>query len=248
MVGDLKDFRNATQALKAIGGGDAPECALYAMKNVLEEKKVDDDGNEYYLMAEGSQMVVITDAPSKQTELTDEVIRLANAAGVCIHFFLSGTAVSDEYVRIDSQTSGTLTSSFSNWDLARFVETYKENPCTHLTGNGRRRKRFALLHSAYCTTFQVSKLAVQIKLSMNANNGTIVTITRPNGGFSTVNVGSGNFAVFSETLPQSGNWRVCVNSGRLELSKTEVTSLDISFFYLKEGSSDVSSTLPQACE
>ena len=218
------------------------------MKKTLEAKEVDDHGYEYYFMANGSQMVVITDAPSKQTELTDEVISLANAAGVCIHFFLSGTAVSDEYVRIDSQTSGTLTSSFSNWDLARFVETYKENPCTHLTGNGRRRKRFALLHSAYCTTFQVSKLAVQIKLSMNANNGTIVTITRPNGGFSTVNVGSGNFAVFSETLPQSGNWRVCVNSGRLELSKTEVTSLDISFFYLKEGSSDVSSTLPQACE
>ena len=86
-----------------------------------------------------------------------------------------------------------------------------------------------LLHNQimYCATFQVSKLAVQLKLSMNANTGSIVTITQPNNATSTVNVRSGNFAVFSETLPRSGNWLVCVNSGRLELSKTEVTSLDI---------------------
>ena len=113
-----------------------PEYALYAMKKTLEAKEVDDDSYEYDLMGEGSQMVVITDAPSKQTdELTEEVIRLTNAAGVCIHFFLAQTDVSDEYVQIDSQTSGTLTSPFSNWNLARFVEIilYLKNPCVHLT-------------------------------------------------------------------------------------------------------------------
>ena len=248
---DIRVFRDAVGNLTASGGGDGPEYALYAMKKTLEAKEVDDDGNEYDLMVNGSQMVVITDAPSKQTEeLTEEVIRLANAAGVCIHFFLAQTDVSDEYVQIDSQTSGTLTSPFSNWDLARFVETYETNPCIHLKAPELRRKREAPVSytSDSCATFQVSKLAVQLKLSMNTNTGSIVTITQPNNATSTVNVRSGNFAVFSETLPQSGNWLVCINSGRLELSKTEVTSLDTSFFYLNEESSDVSSTIPQACE
>ena len=245
MVGDLIAFRNAIQALNATGGGDKPEYALYAMIKVLEAMAVDEGGHGYPLMTAGSQMVVITDAPSKQTELTEDVIRLANVAGVYIHLFLSESTVSDEYVQIDSQTSGNLISPFRNWDLARFVETYEANPYIH---SERRRKRLAPPHSANCTTFQVSKLAVQLKLSMNANTGSIVNITQPNGGLSTVKVESGNFAVFSEPLPKSGDWLVCVNSGRLELSTTEVTSLDICFFYLKEGSSDVSSTLPQACE
>ena len=62
LVEDIRAFRDAVQALTAFGGGDIPEYALYAMKKTLEAKEVVDDGYEYNLMGEGSQMFVITDA------------------------------------------------------------------------------------------------------------------------------------------------------------------------------------------
>ena len=79
-----------SRLLHATGGGDKPEYALYAMIKVLEAMAVDEGGHGYQSHGTaGSQMVVITDAPSKQTELTEDVIRLANVAGVYIHLFLS---------------------------------------------------------------------------------------------------------------------------------------------------------------
>lgn len=246
---DISDFRDAIQALPATGGGDLPEYSLYGMKEALETTGEDEYG-EYDLMVSGSQMIVITDAPSKQPELADQVIKLANAAEVCIHFFLSDNPTSDGiYPRIASQTHGTLISTFSGWSLARFIETYETNPCIYLPQNDRRKRQAPVLTSSdSCTTFLVSKLAGVIKLSINATLGSIVTITRPDGINSTVTAGSENFAVFSETLPLSGRWSACVDSGTLRISATETSSLDTSIFYLNEYSTGISTTLPQACE
>ena len=66
-------------------GGDGPEYALYAMKKALTA--TDDDG--FSLMISGSQMVVLTDALSKQPELKDDVIQYALGEGICIHFFVN---------------------------------------------------------------------------------------------------------------------------------------------------------------
>ena len=109
------------------------------MKKALTAR--DHDG--YTLMISGSQMVVLTDAPSKQPELKDDVIRYASGEGVCIHFFVNHPEYSLEdgiYQDIAFRTHGTLISSYSQWDIANFVAKYEDNEGCEFLLESRKKK------------------------------------------------------------------------------------------------------------
>ena len=244
-LAELQSFYNAVQALVATGGGDYPEYALDGMFQGLQTTHTVDGVSKELMMA-GSQMIVITDATSKRTEITSTVISEATMRGVCIHFFISYSyATSDGiYQRVASETSGTLIQNFANRQLASFISASASSPCryTSTTTSSRRRRSTSLSQEA----FDVSVFTFLIQLSIRANSGATVSITRPDGTTSTV-VASANFAVFSEGTPQPGRWSVCANFGTIDLSVTQEMAIDTTIFYIVEGSTEATSTPPQAC-
>ena len=202
-------------------GGDRPEYALYAMKKALKAR--DHYGDT--LMISGSQMVVLTDASSKQPELKDVVIEYATGEGVCIHFFVNHPEYSladGIYEEIANSTHGTLVSSFSQWDIANFVEKYKDEGCEFLLES--RKKRSAALSS--CKAVTVSRLAANLRLSINAPTRSGLTITQPNGIVHELIVVQNDLRFFNQTNPEHGSWRVCSTSG-YSIEVTDVVSYRI---------------------
>lgn len=242
---ELQSFYTAVQALRAYAGGDYPEFALDGMLQGLRATRTV-DGVLMELMATGSQMIVLTDATTKRPEITDTVISEATRRGVCIHFFISDSHATNDgiYQRVARETSGTLISNFANWQLASFISASASNPCRFTSTVSSRRRRRTTTSSLQ--TFDVSIFTFLIQLSIRASSGATITITRPDSTISTV-VASANFAVYSEGTPQHGRWSVRTNLGTLDLSVTQETALDTTFLYIVEGSTETTSTPPQAC-
>ena len=227
-----------------------------------QEEFTDPDGNmfKFDIMSPGSQMIVITDAMSKRPEIKDMVIQNAVLREVCIHFFLSGNPVGDGvYPDVATGTSGTLISNFAGWQLAQFVAEYSSNPCIYSTNSRGKRQ---VSPSETCQTFDVSTLAVNLKLTTTINAPGIpssmaitLTITRPNGTTILRNVGPSDlgltrFDVFTEGLPPPGRWSICTNAGTFEaVSAIVQNSLDLILRYKSEGSGDITDLhSPPACK
>ncbi len=212
----------------ANGGGDGPEYSLDAMLKALEFKYYDDFDTLAPVMVEGSQMIVITDAPSKHQEIEHTVTMLAINMNVCIHFFVSGSYGTEDglYQRVAEETSGILVTPFSNWDIAKFASSYKKSPCAYEVS---RRKRAAI--PSPCHRFHISELSILFRFSGNTSSSVI--LTRPSG--TTIEVlGSAEVALHSERNPEPGEWLACLSSGDLEFSVNQDYSLDATLGYLKK--------------
>ena len=242
---ELQSFYSVVQALRADAGGDTPEYSLDGMLQGLQTTRTV-DGVPMQLMVAGSQMIVITDANSKRTEITDTVISEANMRGVCIHFFVSdSTATRDGiFPRIARETSGTLIQNFANWQLASFISASAGSPCRYSSSTTTSRRRRSTSSSR--EIFDVSVFTFLIQLSIRATSGATLTITRPDSTTATV-VASANFAVFSEGTPQPGRWSVSANFGTVDLSVSQEIAIDTTILYAEEDSAETTSTLPQAC-
>ncbi len=213
--------------LKASGGFDEPEYSLDAIHKTLNF--LDPDG--LTAMTRGSQMIVITDATSKNPNLVPNIIRIADDIGVCIHFFISDGGVGFEpYNRIVEGTSGTLTSSYSDWDITTFTSSYRDSPCKHEVS---RRKRAAIItrSASRCQSFHISELSILFRFSGKTDLNVI--LTRPSG--TTIEIlGGAGVALHSERYPEPGEWLACLSSGDLEFSVNQDYSLDATLGYLKK--------------
>jgi hypothetical protein len=265
---ELEAFYKAVNALSTDGGGDTPEYALDAMLQGLtyQEEFTDPDGNvfNFDIMSPGSQMIVMTDAPSKRPEIMDMVIQNAVLREVCIHFFLSRNPVSDGvYPDVATGTSGTLISNFVDWQLAQFVAEYSNNPCTYSTGV--RGKRQAVPpptpSRSRCRSFEVSTLAINLKLStrvslagINISMPVTLTIEHPNGTVILRDITPNEFEttvfeVYTEGLPPPGRWAICTSAGRFfVVSVTVQNSLDLTVRYKSDSTGDISDSPPTACK
>ena len=252
-------------------GGDYPEYALYAMLQGLQVT-VKEGSDIFPLMVEGSQMVVLTDASSKQTKLIKDVIDAAVHARICIHFFINHPeyALTDGiYEEIANKTHGTLLRGFTHWDIVKFTARYSNRRCEYLENFRVREKRsltFAIPsnissdippdtisnismdqssinRSSQCNHFVVSRLVFNLRLSIQADTGNNITIFRPNGTDSTFTVGKNNLAFFNETKPESGRWSVCSNSSTIEVNDIVTYSIITTVLY-RNGSIIV----PPACK
>ena len=229
-MGDLLNFNTAIDSLYASGGGDGPEYALDAMLKALQYEDEDSYGTSFPIMTEGSQMVVITDAPTKNPAKETDVVNLANVIGVCIHFFVSDEYGTSDgiYQRVADQTSGTSINSFSSWSFATFASSYRDSRCDYEVV---RRKRAAVSTTTRCHSFHISELAILFRFS--GDTSLTVTLTRPSRSTITVSPTTGA-AVHSERYPEHGEWSACLNSGSLTFTVDQDFSLDVTLRYLKE--------------
>ena len=250
----------AVDNLRATGGGD---CAEYALDGILQTLQATDDG--FDLMVPGSQIIVLTDAPSKNTAIETSVIDLATEQSVCVHFFLAletdncfsvvpGSV--EMYRRIAQETGGTVVSNA--WQFSNFVASHRDTgSCAEFYPELGRRKKSAFADSR-CQYFRVSRFTNLLKLSIRPSETGLrtVTVRKPSGSTASPRViephSSNRFAVFSELYPESGLWSVCVNSGMVQVSSNMETSLDVVLLYLKNeshssGAVPTTSTSPPAC-
>lgn len=242
---ELQAFFNAVQSLMASGGGDFPEFALDGMLQGLRATQ-DVDGVPVELMVPGSQMIVLTDATSQRPEIVDLVINEAINREVCIHFFLSSSSALGDgiYQRVATETTGTLIENFENFQLASFIAATAVNPCGFTSEEPSRKKRS---DPSSEVTFDVSVFTILIQLSMSVNSGATISITRPSGSVATVPASAG-FAVFSEGNPEPGTWGVRTDSGTIEVSVTQTTTIDTTILYIPEESDESTLNPPEACK
>ena len=216
-------------------GGDYAEYALFAMRKALLAQ----DGT-IPLMVQGSQMVVLTDAPSKQPELEDEVVRLAKELKVCIHFFIERS--NEIYDRIAMETHGTLLVGSNYWNFTNFITAYPMGSYNFLKDSGRGKRSLPL----QCRQFNVSRLAANLRISINFPTGNILTITHPNGTRTSITSGNNDLAFYTETNPAYGSWSICSSDN--EIFDIKVITSDHTDITVLYGSKIKSSILPHACK
>ena len=255
-IGDLIKFVEAVNALQAHGGGDTPEYALDGMLAGLRATAPDGVTS---LMTPGSQMVVLTDAPTKNENLEDEIVEEANNRGVCVHFLISrdvDLTSNSIYQRIADNTSGTI-EVFTEFTFSNFVASYRQNPCDRLNPRRQKRdmqkrsivrsKRQARLGTA-CKNFYISSFAYLLKVSIEAARFSVVNITQPNGTIDRVVASFGGLAVYSKTMPSGGQWRACVDRETLKIALSQDITFDTSILFINEGSEMPSTTPPPLCK
>ncbi len=243
-IEQLLSFYNDVTALKAIpdSGGDIHEYALDAMLDALEFTMEGEDGP---LLWPGTQMIVLTDAPSKNKDLKLNVTSLAKKEYICIHFFVSYHSLLEDgvYQYVAEQTEGTVVNPYTNWTLATFISSYKERKCGIFIDE---RQKRAPSVSSNCSSFRVSQLASLFKFAGESNS--MVTLISPSG--KSIKVASkGGVAVFAEPNPEFGEWQACADTGMLEVSVYEDIMIDVTilYFYNSEGSNRTSIP-PTECE
>ena len=265
-VGDLRSFIDSVNALVPHDGGDIPEYALDGMLAGLNATAVSPDTNEVVqLMRPGSQMVVLTDAPTKNEDLENMVIQQAKSQGVCVHFLLVDLVHNTEqfeiYTRIAQATSGTV-QELDDFSFANFVASFRQNPCETLTTASTQRKRStvytmtnvfkrgAAIMPTYsqCKHIYISSFAYLLKLSIESTQFSDVSIFRPNGALAQMSTPYSRLVIFSEPMPDDGQWRICVNEGTLEIAVSQEIAFDTSVLFINEGSEMPSTTPPPLCE
>ena len=261
-MGDLVSFVAKVTDLEASGGGDLPEYATDGMLAGLRVTAENDKSEKINIMTRGSQMIVLTDAPTKNEQLEAEIIGEANQRGVCIHFLIArdtSLVSSSVYQRIAEGTSGTI-GEFSDFTFSDFVASFRQNPCDKLVP-GQKRKRSISKRSimrskrqatpgGMCKNFYISSFAYLLKLSIEVNNRAFVNITQPNGTVYQSVASSRGLAVFSQAMPTGGQWKACVNYniGRLEVALSQDIAFDTSVLFINEGSEMPSTTPPPLCK
>ena len=260
---ELQRFLQAIDnAFTENSGGDCPEYALDAILQTLTAA----DREGFPLMQPGSQIIVLTDAPSKNTSLEAQVIELSNGLRVCVHFFLANETYNcfhyvpgsiEIYERIANETGGTVVSNA--WEFSNFVASHKDSgSCAGFYHDSGRHKRLAIV-DVHCQSFRVSRLTNLLRLSIRPSVTGLQTVTvrKPSGSTASPRVidskSINRFAVFSELYPESGLWFVCVDSGTVQVSSNMETALDVVVLYPKNeshltGATPTTSSSPPACK
>ncbi len=229
MVEERLSFYSNVTALKAISdsGGDIHEYALDAMLDALQFTVKEEDIEEKLLWP-GTQMIVLTDAPSKNKDLKYNVTEMTQQESIYIHFFVSYHPLLDGvYQEIADKTEGTLVNLNSNFTYSTFIASYKNRKCEIFIKEPQKQA------APMCTSFLVSQLASLFKFSGKAID--IIILTSPSG--KSVNITSmGGVALHTEPIPEFGEWQACTKSGIIEVSAAVDIQIDATIIYL-EGSS-----------
>ena len=203
----------------------------------------------------GSQIIVITDAPSKNTDIEQQVITRAKDFKVCIHFFLSEVGVSVEsYSLIARETGGSIITNA--WEFTNFIASYRDCRAPAPESSPAKRSASVDLH---CQSFRVSRFTNILRLSVrpSVTGLRMVTIRKPSGNTATPQVidsSTGNrFAAFTERHPEFGVWSVCVERGTVEVYTSPKVILDVVILYPKNeshlsGAVLAASNTPPACK
>ncbi len=258
----MQDLVSQITALSAAGGGDCPEYALDGLLQAIRAADPKNPGID--VMVPGSQIVLITDAGTKNPNLKDAIIAEAKAREVCIHFIYPSSCCcetgSDLYKSIAAETGGividTLTDANPAATLNQFIDHYSNNPCVHTVAKVNRQARQTAVSQEYsdyqtCHAWQVSILGSYLKVVFNTNQPEVV-VTKPTGDTVNVDV-SLEYGVYANPEPEVGNWSACVDTGTFRYTANDHTNLDVTILYLVEQSDssteiDGSPEPPPACK
>ena len=240
--------------MAATGGGDCPERGLEALQAMLEVR--DNDGFE--AMVPGSQIVLLTDAPSHTPPgLMDSVIKRAFQQNVCISTFLSISGGCQQsqaetmYKTLAVETGGAIIGSIDQSGFTGFESAQQFINCAEfysLTPNPNGRKKrmteglVTFQTEQKCHTF-TSSLLTDVKLTAHTTQRTVI-VTPPSGEPVKIPVVFSVGAIFSSSNPTCGEWSVCVETGTLTLTLQTTDRIDAIIRYKENGVSGLTSNPP----
>ena len=240
-VVELKAFLNATKSMHAHSGGDPNERQLRALLATLMVEH-DEGFGSYSVMIPGSEIVLLTDAPSHDPELEDDVIAKANKSGICISFYLSGYYARsfEAYQRIATATGGTVVNSIDHTSFRRFEDEHDYRQCTQfydLPISSEQEKR-AVSTSSYdteqrCHYFTTSLLTDTLTVQGYTTQAAMI-VTKPNGEEVNIITNFRGDKVYRDNSPLSGQWSVCVATGTLTISVQITDSISPLLQYLTQ--------------
>ena len=257
---ELAALLRASDSMYATGGGDGPERQLRALLATLNVK--DSDGIP--VMIPGSQIVLLTDAPSHDEELIVNVTNQAVMQKVCISFFLSQTAWVG-YQNISDATGGTVVFSIDRTSFATFNADHEATQCaSHYGLDYHARKRplvpdppspvdhVPILHhnDTMCKYFTTSRFVSTVIVTGQTAQDSMI-VTKPDGAEVRVFSNIRREKIFRDSAPQSGQWSVCVSTGTVTITVEKTDSMSATVNYLKiENSTEffLEYTPPLACK
>ncbi len=215
------EFKNAIRALTANGGGDCPEFSMTAMLQALDN------------LDEGDELLVFTDASSKDGSLAGAVQAQALARGVKISpiAFGSCSPIDPAYVSLAQASGGQLFQ----------IERTEASKVTQLV-NFLVRSSAVDLHNITDTapsakTYLVPVDSTMTRVTFSVTDATSVVIRRPDGSQAQPFDPSLQFValttgrIYSIPDPTPGQWSVTIDDAEsFSLRVSGDSSLDFSYF------------------
>ena len=219
---ELQDLIRAVNETNATGGGDCAELGMTGILNALSLSNTD------------SNVIVLTDAAAKDSNLTDEVIERATKLRNAIHFFISPPICENvtEYIAVANATNGIVVNTITDFEaFAQFADSAAifelDSTSADAPLPGRKKKQA----DEICIQFVANIFTVTINLLVKAP-GNILNITTPSGEVESLNI-SGSIGSYSNNAPQPGWYEVCSDMGDFEYALSAPTALDFFVEYLE---------------
>ena len=208
---------------------------------------------------DGAKIILITDASAKDDSDADNVISLARAKNICIHFFLSGRGCPGfgSYPRVAEATGGSVVQSSDAFTdlVVTSSRSTGDSTCVTLSGS-RKRRQVDSTTTEYtpkqrCHTFRVSRLVSVMRVHIKTEQPRC-TIIKADGTRITVNILRG-YALRKETNPASGEWSLCTDVGTVSILTDQQIAIDAVVSYVrKDDTSPVgvvaTTRIPPACK
>ena len=225
----LDELLSDVESLAAHGGGDCPELGMTGILNALE------------LSYKQGNIIVLTDAASKDTNLTQNVITGAFDLNVCINFIFSGVAGCGNgypnYTEVASATNG-----FQIFDLLGFnvLAMQTQQTGVNLCSSGSNANDFEQVNATNegavigCTTVTISSLSESLVFSFNPpfySNSSDITVTDPDGQIQ-FQESIQSFTIYHVETLLSGEWTVCYEGSQSEIRYTQGLRFSISVEFL----------------
>ena len=211
----------AVNAMNAHDGGDCPELGMTGIINALK------------LSFPESHLIVLTDAATKDSYRTDEVMRVANMLGVRVHFAYShitgcGTGY-PFYDQVARETGG-----FSIYNLVDL------NTLSNAIQNARVNfieadvpTRSSLSSENDCKAISVPLFAENLHIAIIPRAGNAeVSLQMPNGSFVFGKRKVISLLIQNFSSPASGEWLVCIYSGSVDIKQSQDIRFDITVEFL----------------
>ena len=236
-IKELQDFLDEVDRMRPHLGGDDPERQLRALQATLDARNSDGIA----VMIPGSQIVLLTDAPTHDEERLGNVIERAVDQKVCINFFLSYSNWTG-YWTIASKTGGTVVQSLDRTSIRTFNYSHSANQCAvhyKLQFDHQIKKRSAPSPdntAKKCKYFSTSLFTTKVSLTVNTT-ADLMRVTKPDGD----ETNAQGEKTFHDPTPQSGLYSVCVDNETLTITveKTENMSAIVKYLTRRENSTVV---------
>ena len=220
-VTSRQQLLTAVNALHAHNGGDCPELGMTGIINALR------------LSFPGGQLIVLTDAASKDFNRTNEVIQLAQMLGVSVHFVYSHTSGCGSgypyYDHVANETGGFSVYSLTDLDtLSNAIQNARV-----AFDDADALPTSSLLSPGGCRAISVPMFTANLYIAINPGaSSAVVSLQMPNGSYVFESDTISSLRIVTFLSPNSGRWNVCIYSGSVDIKQSQDISFDINAEFL----------------